>query len=337
MDTKCVHTARVEVILKRARIMQAIRHFFERQGFVEVDTPIALTAPAPEPNINAPQVTLRSCDASFARFLQTSPELPMKRVIAWGLPRIYQIAAVFRDGDFSDIHRPEFRLLEWYRRDSGWEELLADCEALLRQVAEVAETGQTLVFENRQVNIAAPFERLSVEDLFLQHLGFSILDALDQETLQARLVEIGLHVEPEEPWEDLFFRAFVGRIEPEIARMPRPVFVTHYPTPLAALARPVQGDPRASERFELYVGGLELANGFGELTCPHEQRRRFLHDSKRRAQTQRATYPLDENFLSDLSLLPEAAGIALGVERLLMLVLGVDNIDAVNPIPWSES
>ena len=321
----------------RARVLRALRQFFETEDFIEVDTAVAVRAPAPELYIEAPEVRLQSPDGPLTRYLQTSPELPMKRLLAAGLPRIFQIAAVFREGDFSPTHRPEFRLLEWYRRNAAWTTLWTDCEGLVRAAAQAAGCGNTLHYQGRRVELAAPFVRLSVDEAFRRWVGFGILDCLDAEVLRGQLRQANIFHSPTDSWDDLFHRAFVSRVEPALAQCEQPVFLTHYPAPLAALARTSQADPRASERFELYVAGLELANGFGELTDAAEQRKRFTAEAQARQRAGRRNYPLDERFLAALDALPPSAGIALGLERLLMLVFNAAHIDEVAFIAWRDT
>ncbi len=318
-------------------MIRAVRAFFDGQGFLEVDTPVAITSPAPEPHIEAPRVELDAGGRRLVRYLQTSPELPMKRLLAAGLERIYQIAPVFRDGDFTAAHRPEFRMLEWYRRGAPWTALLDDCQGLLRAAAAAAGLQDTLAFAGRRVRLTAPFARLSVDEAFRRWAGFSILDHLEPAALRARVLAAGLAPSDDDSWDDLFHRVYLSRVEPRLAELDQPVFLTHFPAPLAALARPVPDDPRLAERFELFVAGVELANGFGELTDAAEQRRRFTRDRALRLAAGRADYPLDERFLAALPTLPPSAGIALGVERLLMLLFDVSDIDAVTSIPWTEA
>ena len=327
----------LERMHRRAAVIRAVRTFFDGQGFLEVDTPVALTAPAPEVHIEAPAVTLRIEGRPTRRFLQTSPELPMKRLLAAGVERLYQIAPVFRDNDFSRTHRPEFRLLEWYRRGAAWTTLLDDCEALLDHCAHALGHDGRFTHQGRPIELGRPFRRLSMDEAFRAHAGFSILDALEPERLRAELARAGINFAADDSWDDLFHRAFLSKVEPEVTRDPRPVFLTHYPAPLASLARLDPADARVSERFELYVGGMELANGFGELVDADLQRRRFERDRDTRRQTGFNDYPLDERFLKALESLPPSAGIALGVDRLLMLLLDVEDIDAVGFIPWSET
>ena len=324
----------------RAQAVACIRAFFADEGLLEVDTPIAIQAPAPEMYIDAPEVWLRTSMAtasgSARRFLQTSPELAMKQLLAAGSGPIYQLAAVFRDGDHSPVHRPEFRMLEWYRPHRPLADLRVDCERLLRRLADVLHgTPNSLRRGARTLSLARPFAELRVDDAFQSHAGFSILTALEIPALFAEAERLGLQPQADDSWDDLYHRIWLACIEPELAADGRPVFITEFPAPRASLARLDPDDPRIAQRFELYVGGLELANAFAELTDPIEQRRRFVAERAQRAAAGRRDYPLDEAFLAALERMPPTSGIALGLERLLMVVLDATNIDQVASLPWN--
>lgn len=339
MNAHAPHLARLR---QRARVMQALRAWFDAAGFVEVDTYLAVTAPAPELHIEAPEVLLQTSPlgtppAHTKRFLQTSPELPMKRLLAMGMEKIYQVAPVFRDGDLSPLHRPEFRLLEWYRRDAPWATLLSDCEGLLARCAEAAGREGAFSHNGHAVDLTRPFRRITMDEAFQRHAGFSILDALTDPSLRRALDAQNIPHRPDDTWDDLFNRIFLERVEPALCREPGPFFLTHFPAPLASLARLDPKDSRVSERFELYAGAMELANGFGELTDAAVQRQRFVEEAKARHIAGRRAYPLDERFLDALKAVPAAAGIAVGMERLLMLLLDTTDLDAVVPLPWSET
>lgn len=319
----------------KAALLGTIREFFAREDFLEIDTPVALTAPAPELHIEAPSVDVRLPDSTRRRrYLQTSPELPMKRVLALGFDRIFQIAAVFRDGDLSSIHRPEFRMLEWYRRNASWMTLIDDCEQLL---LSCIRTLATLEFDSPVADTRFPLPRIQVEQAFKQHAGFSILGHLDRHSLYRRVVGLGLRPSEDDGWDDLFHRVFLDRVEPALLAEHAAFFLTHYPAPLASLARLSPDDPRVAERFELYLAKMELANGFGELVDEPEQRRRFTRESEARARAGKAPYPIDEHFLSSLAALPPSAGIAMGFDRLLLACLGGDDLDDVAFLPWTET
>jgi lysyl-tRNA synthetase class 2 len=232
-----------ERLRQRARIIRAIRAFFDAQDFIEIDTWVAISAPAPEPHIETPLVTLAVPGGASARYLQPSPEMQMKRVLPKAA-RIYQIAPVFRQGDLSARHTPEFRLLEWYRCGAPWTQLLDDCEGLLRACAEVA--GGTA-----RIDTSRPFLRISMDEAFREHAGFSILEALDDDALRARLRERSIHFAANDSWNDLFHRVFLTHVEPRLARHGQPFFLHSYPAPLQMYSRLSPEDPRESERFEL--------------------------------------------------------------------------------------
>ncbi|MEL6543162.1 MAG: EF-P lysine aminoacylase EpmA [Myxococcota bacterium] len=317
----------------RTALLKAIRTHFDSQGFLEVDTPVAITAPAPEPYIEAPQVTLNTPEGPKTRYLQTSPELPMKRILAAGFDAIYQLAPAFRDGDLTPVHRPEFRILEWYRKDADWTALIHDCQLLLRACSE--NIGRLPRFQGRPVSL--DFEQLTVDEAFQRHAGFSILGYLDRASLVQKVREIGIAVARDDSWNDLFHRVFLDRVEPHLLSKGTPVFLTHYPAPLASLAQTVEDDPRVAERFELYMAGMEIANGFGELVDPVEQRSRFVADRAQRLGLGMADYPVDERFFDALDTLPPCAGIALGFDRLVLAFVGAGDLDATAFLRWEET
>ena len=226
----------IEIARRRAAVLGTIRQYFLTQDFIEVDTPVLLSAPAPEPHIEAPLVHINEPNGQNVRYLQTSPELPMKRLLGAGLDRIFQVAPVFRQGDFSPTHRPEFRMLEWYRRGEGWHTLLHDCENLLRECAERVNGSAHLNYAGQNIDLRADFRRCTMDEAFLEYVGFSILDQLETDQLKATLDRLNVHHDPSDTWDDLFHRVFLERVEPKLLADPRPLFLTHYPAPLAALA-----------------------------------------------------------------------------------------------------
>ena len=272
----------------RAGVLRTIRAFFDARGFVEVETPVRIPAPAPEPHID--------CPPSGDWFLRASPELQMKKLLAAGLPRIYQIGPCFREGEKGRRHNPEFTMLEWYRADADYNDIAADMEAL---VAEVLRTSKNSF-------LPTPFARITVREAYLRWAGW----------------------DPVETWgQDRFDFDMATKIEPNLPK--EPLFLMDYPAPAASLARLKASDPRVAERWELYVGGMELANAFTELTDPGEQRRRFEAARSERRALGEADYPLDEEFLSALAHMPRAGGVALGVDRLVMLACGAASIGEV--------
>jgi elongation factor P--(R)-beta-lysine ligase len=321
---------------RRGRMLVAVRRFFAARDFVEVDTPALQASPGLEPHLKAFGTELHDPRAGSAirRYLHTSPEFAMKKLLVAGLPRIWQLAHAFRDGERSAAHHPEFSLLEWYRAGASWRDLIEDCGALLR-LCQRAAGAEALHWRGRRADARLPFERLSVAEAFARYAGIDILatapDPLhpDLALLEAAARGVGIGPHPGDDWEALYFRIFLERIEPNLG-LAAPTVLYGYPASMAALARRDPDDPRRAERFELYVCGLELANAFGELTDPREQRDRFRADQAKRRALYGETYPIDEDFLAALEYgMPPAAGIALGFDRLVMLATGADDIEEV--------
>ncbi|MFO8072011.1 MAG: EF-P lysine aminoacylase EpmA [Polyangia bacterium] len=288
----------------RARIFAAIRDWFATNGFLEVETPIRIPAPAPEIHIDA--------EPCGDRYLIASPELQMKRLLAAGYERIFQICRCFRRGERGDRHLPEFTMLEWYRAGGGPRDLMRDCEELLHAGAEATGSFPLVERYGFRIDLSAPFERIEVAGAFERAAGW----------------RPGADPDPSR-----FERDLVERVEPSLPA-DRPVFLDRYPAAMASLARICPEEPDTAERFELYAGGLELANGFGELTDPAEQRGRFVAERTARKKAGKDVYPLDERFLAALELgLAPCAGIALGLDRLVMLLTCAESIDEVVAFP----
>ena len=321
---------------KRGRILDAVRSFFAARDYVEVETPALQVSPGLEPHLRAFKTALHDpCDdRAGERYLHTSPEFAMKKLLVAGLPRIWQLAHVFRDGERSTTHHPEFAMLEWYRVGASYHDLMDECAALIRTSQEVAGT-EALVWRGGTADARRPWRRLSVAEAFHEHCGIDLLAtapdplAPDVERLAAAARHLGIAPHPGDDWEALFFRIFLERIEPVLG-FGAPTILFDYPLSMAALSRRSLGDPRVVERFEVYVCGLELANAFGELTDAPEQRRRFVADQAKKRALHGETYPIDEDFLAALHCgLPPCAGIALGFDRLVMLATGAADIEEV--------
>lgn len=293
--------AKREHLVLRARVIQAMRDYFRANGYLEVDTPLRIPAPAPELHIQAPP--------SGPWFLQTSPELCMKRLLAAGYERIFQICHCFRQQERGRLHLPEFTLLEWYAAGENYRDMMAACEALIRHVAASLEIGSTLYFQGRRIDLSAPWQCLSVREAFRRYTTTTADGALAG---------------------DSFDRLMVDEIEPRLG-LDRPCFLYDYPAARGALARLKPEDPSVAERFELYITGLELCNAFSELTDAAEQRRRFKNEQKARAALGARRYPLPEKFLDDLEHMPPCTGNALGIDRLVMLLADTRRIDDVVP------
>jgi elongation factor P--(R)-beta-lysine ligase len=320
----------------RGRILAAVRQFFADRGYIEVDTPALQVSPGLEPHLQAFATVLHDPrdGAARPRYLHTSPEFAMKKLLAGGVDRIWQLAHVYRDGERSATHHPEFLMLEWYRAGACYRDLMQECEELVRQ-AQNAAGARELGWRGRSADARLPWQLLSVAEAFEQYCGIDVLATAsdparpDAAQLAAAAARIGVAPRSEDDWETLFFRIFLDRIEPNLG-IAAPTIVYDYPVSMAALSRPKAEDPRLAERFELYVCGLELANAFGELTDPGEQRRRFAADQARKQALYGETYPVDDDFLAALEHgLPECAGIALGFDRLVMLATGAEEIEDV--------
>lgn len=318
----------------RARAMAALRAFFAGQGFLEVETPLLVPAPGLE-------VHLAPVSAGAGQWLITSPEYQMKRLLAAGLERIYTVCKCFRADEQGRHHSVEFTMIEWYRAWAGWEDILADTEALVAHVAR-ATTGQATVAlarpgaqghdagARRTIDLQPPWPRMTVAEAMRRFAGVEVAGDEDAGTLAARVRAAGIELGGAETWDDVFYTAFVDRVEPALAALDHPVAVIDWPAPLAALARRKPGAPHLVERFEVYVNGLELCNAFGELVDPLEQRARFAEDLAARAARGLPAYPVDERFLAALEEgLPPCAGIALGVDRLIMMITGAEDIREV--------
>jgi lysyl-tRNA synthetase class 2 len=320
---------------QRGRILGAVRTFFAARGYVEVDTPALQVSPGLEPHLRAFKTVLHDAhDQAAERYLHTSPEFAMKKLLAAGMPRIWQLAHVYRDGERSATHHPEFAMLEWYHVGATYRDLMDECAALLGTCQDAAG-AEVLTWRGHTADARRPWQRLSVAEAFEKHCGIDLLAtapdplAPDVERLTAAAGHLGIAPHPGDDWEALYFRIFLERIEPMLG-LGVPTILYDYPVSMAALSRPTASDPRVAERFEVYVCGLELANAFGELTDAAEQRRRFLADQAKKQALYGETYPIDEDFLTALDCgLPPCAGIALGFDRLVMLATGAEDIEDV--------
>ena len=291
--------AHIQNLRLRACIIQAIRSFFESREFLEVETPLRIPANAPEEHIEP----FRSEEL----YLHTSPELCMKRLLCRGHAKIFQICRCWRSDERGSKHIPEFTMLEWYRSQSSYEDLMKDCEQLLQHISKTCLGSSTVYYNSKSIVMNEVFTRVPVRDAFNKYTDVEMLDAVR---------------------EGSFDEIMAMQIEPALVQN-KPVLLVDYPIEMAALARPKSGDPTVAERFELYAGGLELANGYSELNDPVEQRVRFLEANRRRNNRGLPDLPIPEPFLKELALMPPSAGIALGVDRLVMLFAGATQIDDV--------
>lgn len=289
------------VLELRSRVLQAIRRWFGEHDFIEVETPVRLAAPALELHINA--------EPAGDRFLRTSPELHMKRLVAAGAQRIFQMGPCFRRGEYGSRHNPEYTMLEWYRADADYADVLLDTKALLLAVVREVKGTTDIVYQGRPLVFAPFWERLTVSEAFIRWAGWDPVQQYDADRFDLDLVD---------------------KVEPQLPRE-TPVILTDYPAAAAALSRRKPSNPAVAERWELYLGGLEIANAYSELTDPVEQRARFEECARQRAAAGRTVYPLDDDFLAELGCMPPTGGIALGVDRLVTILADLATLDDLLP------
>ena len=332
------HRDRRPGLLARNAAKAALRGYFEAQGFVEVESAALQVSPGNETHLHAFATRAVALDGrTVPRYLHTSPEFALKKLLAAGERRIFEFARVFRNREGGPRHAAEFVMLEWYRAGEDYTVLMDDCAALLSRAAEAAGSA-ILRHGDRTADPRAAPERLSVADAFARHAGIDLLATLTatgaplRDPLARAAEAAGLRVAADDGWSDVFSRAMAERIEPRIGNG-RATILHDYPLPEAALARPKPGEPRLAERFELFACGVELANAFGELRDAAEQRRRFKADMDEKERLYGERYPLDEEFLAALDHMPAAAGCALGFDRLVMLLLGAPRIADVQWTP----
>jgi elongation factor P--(R)-beta-lysine ligase len=320
-------------LIGRARVVAALRAWFAAQGFVEVETSILQVSPGNETHLHAFATDLVALGGGSARrYLRTSPEFACKKLISAGEQRIVEFARVFRNRERGALHAPEFTMLEWYRADAPYQTLMEDCAAVLAVAAEAAGTRE-FAFRGRAIDPFAAPERLTVAQAFTRKAAIDLSACLspqgpDRGRFAAAAKAAGIRLPDDDSWGDIFSRVLVERIEPRLG-LGRATVLDAYPAALSALARPCAHDPRWAERFELYACGIELANAFGELTDPVEQRARLAAEMAEKERIYGERYPLDEEFLAALSAMPPTCGIALGLDRLVMLATGASHIDQV--------
>jgi elongation factor P--(R)-beta-lysine ligase len=319
-------------LVARGAVTRSIRAWFDEQGFVEVETGILQVSPGNETHLHAPRTELGRADGTRAtRYLRTSPEFTAKKLLAAGETKIFELARVFRDRERGDLHLPEFTMLEWYRANASYDAVMADCVVIIADAAQATGTQQ-FSFRGRTADPLAEPELLTVAAAFERYAGIDLLATIaDGEGDRAGLAAAAkdrVRITDDDTWSDIFSKVLVEHVEPKLGQG-RLTILFEYPAPEAALARVKADDPRIAERFEVYACGVELANGFGELTDAAEQRRRFMQamDEKQRRYGER--YPLDEDFLDAVARMPQASGVALGFDRLVMLASGALRIDQV--------
>lgn len=335
------HADRRPALLARNRIQAAIRTWFTGQDFVEVDPSALQVSPGNEAHLHGfATAAIGNDGVAHPMFLHTSPEFAMKKLLAAGETQIFAFCHVWRNRERGPLHSPEFTMLEWYRAGAPYDRLMGDCALVLRLAVQAAGGG-LLRHRDRICDPALEPERLGVAEAFQRHAGIDLLATMDANgttdagALAAALRRQGIRTAPDDTWSDMLSRVLVDRVEPRLG-LGRMTVLDRYPAAEAALARRVPQDARLAERFELYACGVELANGFGELTDPAEQRRRFALEMDEKQRLYGERYPLDEDFLAALARMPPASGIALGFDRLVMLATGAPRIDDVLWAPVAD-
>ena len=324
-----MHAGRRARLVARSRIAAAVRAWFTERAFLEVDTAALQVSPGNETHLHA-FATQAEDESGGGRplYLHTSPEFACKKLLAAGERRLFSLAHAFRNRERGPLHHPEFTMLEWYRADAPYDDVMADAISLLQAAARAAN-AVTFRWRDKTLDPFASAERLTVAEAFQRHAGIDVLSTLgNRDALANAATASGVRVAADDTWGDVFSKVLVARIEPNLG-LGKPTLLYEYPAEEAALARPKPGDARVAERFELYGCGVELANGFGELTDAAEQRRRFAEQMAEKQRRYGERYPIDEEFLAALALMPAASGVAMGFDRLVMLATGATRIDDV--------
>ncbi len=329
------HADRRPFLEARNRIKAALRADFEAQGFIETECGQLQASPGNEAHLHGFATQIRDPDGTARPlFLHTSPEFAAKKLLAAGEEKIFDFARVFRNRERGALHHPEFTMLEWYRTGAGYETLFSDCAAILRTAARMTQSEE-FAWRGASADPYATPEEITVAEAFRAFAGIELLPLLDDLGGLAQAARsAGVRIADDDVWADIYSRVLVEKIEPNLG-LGRATILKEYPISEAALARPAPHDARVAERFELYVCGVELANGFGELTDANAQRARFESEMNEKRRVYSETYPLDEDFLAALVHMPEACGCALGFERLVMLASGATHIEQViwTPVP----
>lgn len=321
----------------RAEVLRLTRDFFTHSGFLEVETPIVVPAAGQEPHLD-PLTTLFTDERGklYPAYLITSPEYAMKKLLAAGLGTIFTITKTFRGGEpRGGSHNPEFTMIEWYRPNADYTALMDDCEKVVATIAAKITGSTTIAYQGATIDLARPWERLTMREAWITYAKVSRADVehiTKRAFLEKLCIDRGYTVNPTDTYDDLFFKIFLTEIEPNLGKH-RPTLLYEYPAQMAALARRKTDEPQWAERVELYIGGLELANGFSELTDATEQRERFTEEARLRTQLGKDAIPLDEDFLDAVGAMPPSAGIAFGFDRLVMLLTDSGSIDDVIALP----
>lgn len=313
------------ILEARAQIVRLVREFFWSQDFLEAEPPNLIALPGQEPYLSPMSLQVHDeTQKTFSAYLHTSPEYVMKKMMAAGFEKIFFLGKCYRDYEsFGGHHNPEFTMIEWYRAEKDMWQIMDDLQALFTFVHAQASTQTKAIL----------FERKHMREVWLEHAGVNLDEHLNTFSMHQLCIERGYNAADDESYEDLFYRVFLNEIEPKLKK---PTIIHHYPAQMAALAKVSDNDPRYAERFEAYVDGIELANTFTELTDAEEQKRRLLEEQRQRKELGKDVFDVDEEFVDAVKSLPRSAGISLGIDRFVQVLLGCQNIDDVLVLPASK-
>lgn len=339
---KEVFEKKINNLKTRSLIIDSIRTFFKQQDFFEVDTPILQVSPGIDTHIHVFKTTLKDPLGEETKdfYLHTSPEFAMKKLISTQtkeMEKIFQITKVFRNENISKKHLPEFTMIEWYRVNASYIDLMKDCEDLIKTIASKLKIKK-VKWENYECDLFKKWEKISVNEAFKKYANFDITDAIDNDenpsakTIARFAKKLNISVSDNDTWQDIYYKIMLEKIEPNLG-IEQPTFLYDYPINEAALSKKSKSNPRFAERFELYISNVEIANAFTELTNPEEQLNRFKKELKQKEEIYKYTIPIDYDFIKALSTMPETAGIALGIDRLIMLFCNAKDINDVSFTP----
>ncbi len=321
-----------KITQKRNLIINQIRQFFTNQNFTEVDTPIMAPIPGMEPHLTPFETTLSTPHTKTKLYLNTSPELQMKKLLGAGFGNIFQITKVFRNGEINGpLHNPEFTMLEWYREKADYNNIMKDCEELITSLT----IKNQITYQNKKINLSLPWKRISVHELFMKYCKINLLKNKTYKQFKNTAQKHKYDTKACKTWDDIYFKIFLNHIEPNLPN--DPIFIYDYPASQAALAKISSKNSFFAERFELYIAGIELTNAFSELIDPKEQKTRLQQEQKLRKKLGKTVFDIDEEFLSHLeSIQHPCAGIALGIDRLLMILLNKNHIEDTLLFPLNK-
>ena len=337
MTNNRFHADKWHIIRTRAAVIREVRLFFENAGFTEFDAPLMTPYPSLDANISSFKVDWHLMNGSARDcFLHSSPEHAMKKVLAAAESDLFFCGKVFRDFELTDLHNPEFTMAEWYRKNADYQSIMADTENLVHSLAVFIHGKSVIRFKGMDIDLSIPWDRMSIRELFLRHCQMDLHENKSLSALQNAASSSGIYFDASDDWETLFFRLMMEKIEPLLDKR-RPVFVYDYPAEMGLMAKRKDAHPEWVERVELYIGGMECANGYSELTDWKEQKNRFLHEQKKLKDLTGRKLPVDCELIEALKQnLPPCSGMALGLDRIIMLLLDADHIRKVLPFAFHE-